>query len=58
MKERNKFSGKNEDGSYKKGKPSFTRALIRTFGLKIVLIGFLLLLEECGLRYKLYSIQV
>lgn len=37
----------------KKPKPSLTKALIKTFGLKFFLVGILVFLEECVFKYVL-----
>nr|WEU39104.1 NIES ABC protein [Daphnia magna] len=38
---------KKDGNKRKKIKPSLTKALVRTFGLKFLLVGFLAFLEEC-----------
>ena len=46
-----------EDGTSVR-KPSLLRALVRTFGLKFMLVGLLALFEECFLRYLLFLIHL
>ena len=41
---------KKSGSQKKKDRPSLTKALVRTFGLKFLLVGMLAFLEECVFR--------
>lgn len=48
----NQLAKCNSDGNKsKKLRPSLTKALIKTFGLKFMLVGILVFLEECIFKY-------